>query len=52
MKYYVTAVQYLTIEADNEDDAYEQASNMMYRQYRWIPDSIDVEPSEDEEIGG
>ena len=51
MKYYVTAIQYLTIEANDEDDAYEQAKSMMYRQYRWLPDTIDVEPAEDEEEG-
>ena len=48
MKYSVAAIQYLTIEADSEDEAYEKAREMMYRQYRWIPDTIDVEPEDDE----
>ena len=48
MKYYVTAIQYLTIEADSEDEAYNKAHDMMYRQYRWLPDTIEVEPAEDE----
>lgn len=49
MQYYVTCLQYLTIEANSEDEAYEAAKEQMYRQYRWLPDTIEVEPAEDEE---
>lgn len=49
MKYYVTCLQYLTVEAASEDEAYEEAQEMMYRQYRWLPDTIEVEPDEYEE---
>lgn len=47
MKYSVTVMQFLTIEADDEDAAYEEAREMMYRQYRLLPDVIDVEPVEE-----
>ena len=49
MKFSVTVMQFLTIEADDEDAAYEEAHEIMYRQYRLLPDVIDVEPLEDEE---
>lgn len=49
MKYYVACIQYLHIEADSEDEAYEAAREQMHRQYRWCPDTIEVEPAEDEE---
>ena len=48
MDYSVTCIQYLSIEADSEKEAYEMARERMYRQYGWSPDTIDVEAEEDD----
>ena len=43
MIYSAMCTIYLEIEADSENEAYEEARERLYRQYRLCPDSIEIE---------